>query len=113
VVFLNRGDDMFEPMAQWPMGEASLGSMGLPKQMQDRWGRARVVQPPDGQPFDLLVPLYIPRLRQDEINGILALGPRQDGLGYSWNDRRGLTNFGKQIGLKLFAAQHASKKKVD
>jgi hypothetical protein len=91
----------------------ALKPIFLPKEMHDRWGRARAVQQPEGEPFRLLVPLYIPRLRQEEVVGILALGPRSGGQGYSWDDRRGLTSFGKQVGEKLFVAQHASKKKAD
>lgn len=111
VVFLKNGDGLYEPAAHWPINLHDLNAIPLPKQIYDRWGRARAVQLPDGELFRLLVPLSIPRLRQEEVNAILALGPRPGGQGYSWDDRRGLTNFGRKIGLKLFAAQYSSEKR--
>lgn len=37
-------------------------------------------------------------------------GPRPGGQGYSWDDRRGLTKFGGEVGKKLLAAQLAGRK---
>jgi hypothetical protein len=110
-LFLNSGNGVFEGVAQWHMEEDELGPMPLPKKMHDRWGRAQTVQQGEGERFRLLTPLYISRLREEEVIGILALGPRHGGQGYSWDDRRGLRNFGGQIGVTLFAAQRAKAKR--
>jgi hypothetical protein len=112
-VFLHCTDSRFEAAARWPMEIETPSSISMPKEMYDRWGRARAVQQPEGQPFRVLVPLFVPRLRQEELIGILALGPRQGEQGYSWDDRRGLTKFGKEVGKKLLAAQLAQRKKSD
>jgi hypothetical protein len=53
----------------------------------------------------LLVPLYVPRLRSKELLGVLALGLRKDGHGYSSDDRSALAELGGQIGTALHAAR--------
>lgn len=109
-MFLHGGDNTFEAVTHWQVSPDDLRLIALPSAMHDRWGRVRAVQQPDDQAFRLLVPLFIPRLRREEVVGVLALGPRQGGQGYSWDDRRGLTEFGGEVGKKLLAAQLATRK---
>jgi hypothetical protein len=56
-------------------------------------------------PAHLLVPLYVPRLRSKELMGVLALGLRKNGRGYSSDDKHALAELGAQVGTALYAAQ--------
>lgn len=58
----------------------------------------------------LLVPLYVPRLRTKELVGVLAVGQRKNGRGYSSDDRRALAELGAEVGTAIYAAQLRAKK---
>jgi hypothetical protein len=73
--------------------------------MHDRWGNAKVQQPGAKDTYSLVIPIYIPRLKNDEILGLMALGPRQRGRGYSRDDIKGLEEFGAAVGKALSASQ--------
>lgn len=60
-------------------------------------------------PAHFLVPLYVPRLRTKELVGVLALGLRKNGRGYSSDDKRALVELGGQVGTALYAAQLRAK----
>lgn len=63
------------------------------------------------EPFNLLVPLYVPRLREKEVVGVLGIGLRKNGRGYSTDDRRALVELGGEVGTAIYAAQLRVKKK--
>jgi hypothetical protein len=60
----------------------------------------------------LLAPLYISRLRNKQLVGVLAMGLRKDGRGYSSDDRRALVELGGYVGTALYAAQLRARKKA-
>ena len=62
-------------------------------------------------PFQLMVPLYVPRLRSKELVGLLGIGLRKDGRGYSSDDKRALVELGGEVGIAIYAAQLRTKKK--
>jgi len=109
-IFLGSGDADFKVISTWKIDADGLAAMSLPLTIHDRWGRAKVVQQPADTLFVILAPLYIPRLRKEEVRGILALGPRAADGGYSWDDRRGLIRFGEEAGKKIYASQLAAAK---
>ncbi|MEX1143208.1 MAG: GAF domain-containing protein [Anaerolineales bacterium] len=59
----------------------------------------------------LLVPLYVPRLRSKQLVGVLAVGVRKDGRGYSSDDRRALAELGGAVGTAIYAAQLRARSK--
>jgi hypothetical protein len=63
------------------------------------------------EPFDLVVPLFIPRLREKELVGVMGVGLRKNGRGYSTDDRKALLELGGEIGTAIYAAQLRAKKK--
>jgi hypothetical protein len=80
-----------------------LADLRLPHRMLTKWGAAKAVRGPKTAKYEILAPLYVPRVRQDEVIGILALGPRERGRGYSRNDLRELARFGADAGKVLFS----------
>ena len=65
----------------------------------------RVVEQPEEQPFSLLTPLVVARARHPELVGVLALGPRQDGSGYSTVMKKGLRDLGIEAGKAIHIAR--------
>jgi len=71
-------------------------------------GRLRtggVMLPLNDSLFKLLVPLMAPKRSGDELVGVLALGPRLSGQGYSVNDQRLLKGLANQAGTAIYVAQ--------
>jgi hypothetical protein len=53
------------------------------------------------------VPVYVDRGETNELLGLLSVGPRENGKGYSGDDLKGLAEFGGKIGLALNASNWA------
>jgi hypothetical protein len=66
---------------------------------------------PEGGPFTLLVPLTVPRLNVFDLVGILAIGPRTKGRGYSRDHLTDLTTLGRSAGTALYMLQLNEKKR--
>ncbi|MBW8010175.1 MAG: GAF domain-containing protein [Chloroflexi bacterium] len=90
-------------------GKAALSE--LPAKMHNRWGHAVAQRQPEDTVYRVLVPLFIPRLQKDELIGLLALGPRERGRGYSRDDIKGLEEFGGEAGKAIYATQVNAKHK--
>jgi hypothetical protein len=54
------------------------------------------------------VPVYVDRGETNEVLGLLSIGPRENGKGYSGDDLKGLAELGGKIGLALNAIQLGS-----
>lgn len=54
------------------------------------------------------VPVYVDRGEKCQILGLLSIGPRENGKGYSGDDLKGLAELGGKIGLALNAIQLGS-----
>ena len=67
---------------------------------------------PEGGPFRLLVPLTVPRLKVYDLVGILAIGPRTKGRGYSRDHLADLTTLGRSAGTALYMLQMNEKKEL-
>lgn len=65
--------------------------------------KGKVLVKEDG--MSLLVPLYVPRMRSKDLVGMVEVGPRKNGRGYSADDRRALGELGGEIGTALYLAQ--------
>ncbi len=55
--------------------------------------------------FSILIPLSLPRKIKPELLGILALGNRTNGRGYSFEEKSALKKLGKEAGLAIYIAQ--------
>lgn len=76
--------------------------------VQAQLGAGRVVA---HEKTNLLVPIYVPRLRSKELVGLLTISERKDGRGYSTDDRRALVDLGGDVGTAIYAAQLRAKNK--
>jgi hypothetical protein len=62
---------------------------------------ASVINLPEGGPFAMLVPLTVARLKVYDLVGVLAIGPRSRGRGYSRDHLNDLSGLGKNAGMAL------------
>ncbi len=67
---------------------------------------------PEGGPFTLLVPLTVPRLKVFDLVGVLTIGPRTKGRGYSHDHLTDLTTLGRSAGTALYMLQLNEKKRA-
>lgn len=109
-IFLRKNGDRFSPSEVWNIDLDQIPDKNISKKMMTSWGTAKAIRESDDKTFPVLVPLYISRIQEDNIIGILGLGPRQREQGYSRNDLRGLTKFGKDAGRVIYSYDLRSKK---
>ncbi|MCW5888531.1 MAG: hypothetical protein KIT07_10455, partial [Anaerolineales bacterium] len=62
----------------------------------------------NGKPFVLTVPIYLGRRKGPELLGVLRLGKRKQGRGFSGGDIKTLAAFGAKLGEPIYAlhSQH-------
>jgi hypothetical protein len=65
---------------------------------------------PNGQPFNVLVPLVVQRLQMHDLIGVLAMGTRTKGRGYSRDHLADLTGLGHSAGVALYMLKMNEKK---
>jgi GAF domain-containing protein len=118
-VFLRGTDGTFQLAAacnvpQHEIAGEILHRMSLPLNgdMLDRLQGGGAIERPQDTTFPLLVPLLVPRANRgrDEVTssllvGILALGPRLSGQGYSRDDQALLVGLADQAGTAIHVAQ--------
>lgn len=63
--------------------------------------------------FTNLIPLLLPREKQPELIGLLALGPRQNHKGYSTQERNTFKALSKEAGIALYIAQLNANRRGD
>jgi hypothetical protein len=67
--------------------------------------KGEVVVPPEGSPFSLYIPLVITRAARPDFLGVLVLGPRNTGEGYSTPVLKSLRKLGCDAGKAIYIAQ--------
>ena len=70
--------------------------------------KKRVIAAEESGLFVGHVPVYVDRGETNELLGLLSIGPRENGKGYSGDDLKGLAELGGKIGLALNAIQLGS-----
>ncbi len=75
-----------------------------------RLEKGEAIHLPEGEPFKLLVPLCVPRLKVYDLVGVLALSSRTKGRGYSRDHLTDLTALGRSAGTALHMLQLNEKK---
>jgi hypothetical protein len=71
---------------------------------------ATIVNLPGDEPFALLVPLTVSRFKVNDLVGVLAVGPRTQGRGYSRDHQKDLSDLGRNAGLALHMLKLNEKK---
>jgi len=78
-----------------------------------RFGNGEIVHPSMALPFPVLVPLIAPQPESSTLLGILALGPRLSGEGYSREDESILLGLADQAGTSIRVAQLIDEKQTE
>jgi hypothetical protein len=73
---------------------------------------ATVLSLPEGGPFSILVPLTVARLKFYDLVGVLAIGPRTQGRGYSRDHLNDLSALGRSAGKALYMLKMHEKKQA-
>ena len=85
--------------------EGALPSMALREKERLLLEKGEVVVPPDTSNYSLYLPLTLKRASRPEFLGAMALGKRENGLGYSSAMLRSLKQFGVEAGKVLYVAK--------
>ena len=72
---------------------------------------AAIVNLPEGGPFAMLVPLTVSRFKVNDLVGVLAIGPRTQGRGYSRDHLNDLCALGHNAGMALHMLKLNEKKR--
>jgi hypothetical protein len=88
-----------------PAGAGSPRELPVDGPMRDGLGQGRPLPMPEGSVFSLLVPLTTSRTLGHAFCGVLALGRRRSGRGYTTPMEHGLRQLGIDAGKALYVAQ--------
>lgn len=104
VLFLVDAAGDLQPTAAYQVDLDSLETWVLTPHLLAQLQQCQVVEPSAGNLFSILIPLSLPR-QKPELLGILALGYRMSGRGYSREERLALKDLGQQAGVAVYVAQ--------
>jgi len=104
-ILLDEGDGTFVVAEAYMLERDAVEALILPKKVRDQLEKSRTVSQSDGDPFVILVPLFVPRLGKNQLIGVLGLGAREKGRGYSGDDKRALAVLGGGAGKAILAAK--------
>jgi hypothetical protein len=91
--------------AEPPAIDAEAPEFRLDDKTRSRLEKGEVVAPPEGSPFSLYIPLVITRAARPDFLGVLVLGPRNTGEGYSTPVLASLRKLGCDAGKAIYIAQ--------
>jgi signal transduction histidine kinase len=83
----------------------ALQALALDRGSHGRLWSGAVISRPQDPTFPLLIPLLAPRAEERKLVGVLALGPRRSGQGYSRDDLDLLRGLADQAGTAIHVAQ--------
>jgi len=106
-VYLREDDGVFHPQVAHGTSPADLPEFTPTSDMADSFNSRRAVVIEDG-PFVVLVPLLVPRASTPDILGLLAIGAKSMGRGYSGYDLRALVELGEGVAKALSAIRMKS-----
>ncbi|HSB90382.1 MAG TPA: hypothetical protein VLD63_10205 [Anaerolineales bacterium] len=95
--------DGFRLAAKAAGSVAASRSVAVSGKQRQELGKKRVVAAEGDGAMVAHVPVYVDRGSTSELLGLLSIGPRRNGRGYSGDDLKGLVELGGKIGLALNA----------
>lgn len=104
-VYMPASDGRLVLAQETPEGFGSPAGLAVDDDARDKLKQGHVVVPPEGSDFSFLVPLIADRTAADGWRGVLALGRRQGGKGYTTPLERGLRKLGFEAGRVLYVAR--------
>jgi hypothetical protein len=97
--------DRFQLMGQLNDAVQGAPALTLSKKQLDGLRKKRVVASEDMRPLAGHVPLFIDRGKSIQLLGLLSIGSRANGRGYSGDDLKSMVDLGGKIGLALNAVE--------
>ncbi|MBN1978157.1 MAG: AAA family ATPase [Anaerolineae bacterium] len=104
-VYLRNADGAFERAEARELPQGDFDHLPLETGALGRLEAGYAISPRGHETFPLLVPLAALRREGSEMVGVLALGPRLSGQGYSREDRTLLTSLADQAGTAIYVAR--------
>ena len=105
VVFLGDRSQGLRLVANYNLDPELLKSWRLDEDCLQHLKLSEVVQHSLDPIFSILIPLNLPRKIKPELLGILALGQRINGRGYSLEEKSALKKLGQEAGLAIYITQ--------
>lgn len=112
-VFLRDPDGAFQLTEPFNLPSDGAAQLSLTPDLLGRLRNGHPVSPFRDEHFELFVPLIAPRTEGSELVGVLALGSRLSGQGYSRQDRSLLTNLAGQAGTAIYVARLIQERDVE
>jgi hypothetical protein len=110
-IYQRTSENEFRPVAALGSSLRELSVLKLSKTEMDLLAAKKGVVDEDGNPFAVMIPIYLARRNSSEILGLVRLGKREKGRGYSGDDIKTLVSFGAKLGKAVFALSSESKSK--
>ena len=105
VVLLKDSSQEFRLVTAHNLDPESLKSWHLDEDYLQHLQRSEIVQHSLDPIFSILIPLSLPRKTKPELLGVLALGQRTNGRGYSLEEKSALKKLGQEAGLAIYITQ--------
>lgn len=93
----------YKPAAARGISKSELQAFKPTKAEQELLEHKKGILAEDGKPFVLTVPIYLARRRGPELLGVLRLGKRKQGRGFSGGDVKTLVAFGAKLAEPIYA----------
>ena len=92
-------------LSEPPPEESAARSLSIPAKERELLEKGEVVVPVDTSYSSLYLPLTLKRASKPEFLGVLSLGARENGIGYSSSVIKSLQKFGADAGKVLYIAK--------
>jgi hypothetical protein len=112
-IYLRDAGNGFPPAYSRQIPPEAAADLALAPEDIRRLGSGAIVHPSAALPFPLLVPLLAAQSGNNALLGILALGPRLSGEGYSREDQSILLGLADQAGTSIRVAQLIEEKQTE
>ncbi|MCL4257238.1 MAG: hypothetical protein KJZ53_01765 [Anaerolineales bacterium] len=96
-------------MAARGISPADLPAYQTSPAEQDQLAHKKGILSDEAAPFVLTTPIYLARRKGPELIGVLRLGKRKQGRGFTGGDVKTLTSFGAKLGEPIYALGQKSK----
>ncbi len=112
-IFLLDADRRFQLAHAHNVSEAEAAQLPLETVIATFESWQPVDQSAKNPRFPLLVPLIAPKAGDNELVGVLALGPRRSGQGYSREDKSLLASLADQAGTAIYVARLIAERETE
>lgn len=110
-IYQLKSENEFRSVAALGSTLQELSVLKLTKPEMELLAAKKGVVDDDGNPYAVLIPIYLARRNSSEVLGLLRLGKREKGRGYSGDDIKTLVSFGAKLGKAVFALSSDTKSK--